>query len=1019
MALTKNTTSIAKKTSGNSATFVTGGITDPNRVVKWDSNGNAISSGYEMTNDAFGGDLAASTSKIPTQAAVNALINNRLGTIDIDELRLGEVKINPVNSPASGSGGLSISANLSGEQTITYTPPDVLTSEKIDNTGYDSGEFAAFNADGNLITSYMKKSLTIDSSSTDQTFPTTKATFEYGRNIPANRLLGVDDTTINHGDFLSYNSATGGFETTVASVSNHKLFSANHTDVASNVTPSYGDSMYYNGTEWTTGNFGNWGADMEFVGITGVTGVTNNMRDTRAGVSVSGRILSTSLKVDTDLLGTQAGTQGNNIEVSGYVTYPIANLVGGGLKNQNIRGIYIKVFAYWGIGSQNQKAKINVIYPDGTERVLIATPENRTSAILGTATTYDQASEQVFLIPVNEGQENFVIGFDVDDADTDHERIVSEIVGVQCTKRVELSPEVDVILIKGSQSHLQVDLGYVAAGVNDYYDAGNDIWASTDEYAALLAQSTTVGRNWNGVFPITIPDNVSKTVIRATNNWNVPSGSGAPHSSEEIDHITIVIDWNAKTIRGTYVWNAEAHQTGRLSSDNLIGEKQFYTDTSAFSAQNIHDVPLIKFEIDGRDIIKLPCPYHGDSTAGGTVAAAGLYYNVGQTYTIENYKTIASTTKRLATGFTTVGTTGTAETDGYLIVQGNFDPSNNIDGFKVTIGTEVFLNRNYGSGFFDARETMTLPIASGESWSIAVGDDATAPSAISFDVRFKAKAIESHGRDGRDGADGAPGPTGPKGDQGEKGFQGLRGYTGPAGPTGARGDRGYTGATGTTGPKGDRGNTGLTGPRGLQGAPGPQGIQGIAGVKGDTGATGPRGYTGPAGPEGPEGPAGEAAANPIVVFTGPDIIAANRRSGVVPMSFNANSTPSNTFTFNSTSSSTNSVMVLKAGTYRFHMYALVTESNDNDGARDYYNVHAKIATPGNTGTIQTLYTMSTRYVPINTTTNFNYSEYRYNCTADTVLYMETDYAGSGTNCSITLRNIKCVVERIGDAQHIG
>ena len=456
-------------------------------------------------------------------------------------------------------------------------------------------------------------------------------------NITAKKLKGTEN--IAQGNFLIYDAATGGFETTASTAQTHKLFSPNHSDVASNVTPSYGDSMYYNGTEWTTGNFGNYGADMEYVGITGVTGVTNNMLDTRPdpNVDVSGRISSTSLTVDTDLLGTQATTQGNNIEVSGYVTYPIANLVGEGLINDNIRGIYIKVFAWWAIGSGGQKAQINVIYPDGTERSLIASPENRSAEYLGTAQDYDQATEQVFLIPVNEGQENFVIGFDVDDHDSDHERIVSEIIGVQCTKRVALSPEVDVILIKGSQSHLQVNLGYVAAGVNDYYNAGDDIWASTDEYAALLAQGTGVGRNWNGVFPITIPDNVSKTVIRATNNWNVPSGTGESHSSEEIDHITIVIDWNAKTIRGTYVWNAEAHQTGRLSSDNLIGVKQFYTDTSAFFTQNIHNVPLIKFEIDGRDIIKLPCPYHG--VAAGSASA---YHNVGQTYTIENYKTTAA-----------------------------------------------------------------------------------------------------------------------------------------------------------------------------------------------------------------------------------------------------------------------------------------------------------------------------------------------------------------------------------------
>ena len=410
--------------------------------------------------------------------------------------------------------------------------------------------------------------------------------------ITANKLKGTE--SIAQGDFLIYDAVTDGFETTSSTSETHKLFSPNHTDVASNVTPSYGDSMYYNGTEWTTGNFGNYGADMEYVAVT---------------------------------LGTENLIKSGVNNSSGDIVYNVADFEGIGLQNSNIRGIYVYIYADF---NGDDGATFSATMPDG-----VFTKIGQYDGDLGNGA---QAGAHTVFVPINEGQESITINQVINrQAHTLNWRW--EIKGVQCTKRVALSPDVDVILIKGSQSHLDMDLGYVAAGVDQYYQAANDIWASTDEYAALLAQGTGVGGNWNGVFPITIPDNVSKTVIRAINNWNVPSGTGESHSSEEIDHITIVIDWNAGTIRGTYVWSAEAHQTGRLSSDDLIGEKQFYTDTSAYFLAQDHDNPLIKFEINGRDIIKLPCPYHG-----AALGTAGVYHNVGQSYTIENYKTNATST---------------------------------------------------------------------------------------------------------------------------------------------------------------------------------------------------------------------------------------------------------------------------------------------------------------------------------------------------------------------------------------
>ena len=117
MELTRNTTAIAKQTTGNSKTFVTGDSPATDKVLKWDSSGNAISSGFEMTNEAFGGGLPTSSTKIPTQESVSTLINNRLGTIDGSQL--GEILIGDPAAPA-GSGGLTISSKSNGTQTITY-----------------------------------------------------------------------------------------------------------------------------------------------------------------------------------------------------------------------------------------------------------------------------------------------------------------------------------------------------------------------------------------------------------------------------------------------------------------------------------------------------------------------------------------------------------------------------------------------------------------------------------------------------------------------------------------------------------------------------------------------------------------------------------------------------------------------------------------------------------------------------------------------------------------------------------
>lgn len=484
--------------------------------------------------------------------------------------------------------------------------------------------------------------------------------------ITAEKLKGT--AGIAQGDFLIYDAATGGFETTASTAQTHKLFSPNHTDVASNVTPSYGDSMYYNGTEWTTGNFGNYGADMEYMPISGSNATFTNLTWTgingahvkshydryfslpaggriseldaqstpQSGVfnpaivndTVQGQTSGNNDDYDDDMYVTSRvgfgswwnayGVDDNTHIIAGSIQFPLADLTGTGLVNGNIRGLFIRVHNWFHAGNSIRQAKLYITYPDGSKKPLSEFQRK----IADGGSVYSDLN-QVVLVPVNEGQTQIEIDFELN-RDTS-EGVEFEIVGAQCTKRVALSPDMDVIHIAGSQDLEDQAQGYVDADTNHFATlSGNDtnsgIWTSEDP-------ETTTATTWEHVFPITVPDNVSKTIIRGTNNWVYNSGS-----TEEIDIFTITIDWNAGTINGVLNCNYENSTYGYINSNDLVGEKTFtMLEDDVISC-------LAKFEIIGRDIVKLPCPKHIHDAVGS------IYYNMAQTYTIENYKTSATST---------------------------------------------------------------------------------------------------------------------------------------------------------------------------------------------------------------------------------------------------------------------------------------------------------------------------------------------------------------------------------------
>ncbi len=484
-------------------------------------------------------------------------------------------------------------------------------------------------------------------------------------NITANKLVGTESIQAN--DFLIYDSNTGGFQTTASTITPHKLFSNNHTDVDSSVTPSYGDSMYYNGTEWITGNFGNYGADMEYMPISGASNVTytnltwanlenssanmdskehydayftlpagqtftdlinqatpqsgvftpfihNLAEDRRSGVDVSSNDYDATLN-DTTRVGFGSwwnayGGSENAHSVSGSIQFPLANLTGTGLVNRNIRGLFIRVHNWHHDSNSNRRTELYISYPDGSKK-----PLSESIRRISESGSLRHDLNQVLLVPVNEGQSQIEIDFNL--IRNQNEGVEFEIVGAQCTKRVELSPDVDIIQIVGSQLSEQSPQGYVDENTSTFVNSPS-VFTSEDP-------ATTGATDWSGVFPIEIPDNVSKSVISIVNNWNYNAAA-----NEEIDHITITVDWNANTIFGTYTWGSEYESNGFLYSTDLVGEKTFTINENL--SGHAWQPLLIKFELNGRSIVKLPCPSHGG------------YPSMGQKYTIENYKTNAIST---------------------------------------------------------------------------------------------------------------------------------------------------------------------------------------------------------------------------------------------------------------------------------------------------------------------------------------------------------------------------------------
>ena len=462
------------------------------------------------------------------------------------------------------------------------------------------------------------------------------------------------------GSYLIYDDTLGRFKPTNSTVSPHNLLGAQHSDTDDTATPSYGDSIYYNGTEWTTGNFGNWGADMEYVAINGASNVTyNNLTWTSITIndvenffgqyftdrsanftnetdssepysgSFSPRIYEhvadtnpeynanefNSSRVGFSTWNNRWGTNDDEFTLSCSIQFPLSELEGTALVNENIRGLYIRVHNWIKATNGVRESKMYITYPDGTKKPLLV------KDMVDTEPDSRGSTEFVTLVPVNEGQTEIEIDIDLDRNGA--EGLEFEIIGAQCTKKVSLSPDVDFIQIKGSKADDDQDVGYVdlnsaTFGPNSPYK----IWYSENNTQA----SKDADLSWSDVLPLVIPNNVSKTVIRGRYNWS------DINTIEEMSFVEVIIDWTAKTIHGNNISNYE-HGTS-----SFLPKQQIVDDTRISFIDYGHNGidSNISIKISGRSITELPWPQIGSSY---DAYYADIY--------IENYKTIADATTKL------------------------------------------------------------------------------------------------------------------------------------------------------------------------------------------------------------------------------------------------------------------------------------------------------------------------------------------------------------------------------------
>ena len=369
-----------------------------------------------------------------------------------------------------------------------------------------------------------------------------------------------DFTGVSGGATLRYDAALGLFVPSTSSAQSHPFWSNVHTDINYLGNPRVGDSIYWDGEKWNSGEFGGWSFDVDYIPITGYTATP-----------------------------TQALTRSFGANVNTTMTFQVNGFAGDGLVHKDIRGVYVRFELQANSGGYGY---VYVTMPDGSEKLAAA------SGAAGVQTA------NIFNIPINPGQKTFNIRVQ----STSVNRVVYEVLGASQSRKINISPEVEFVQFLGS-----VNMNVIPQA--GYITESNVVASATTPQIWYSEKPTEMSDTWSHILPYTVPDGVTKTVIKSMHSH---IGGG---SEEDEIRLTIVIDWTKGTITGNLFSDTQQYQSGYLYSDNLVGLKEIVDNKS-------HIRCYMAIEIEGRTITKLPWTKWANSA---------MFYG---SYIIENYKTL-------------------------------------------------------------------------------------------------------------------------------------------------------------------------------------------------------------------------------------------------------------------------------------------------------------------------------------------------------------------------------------------
>ena len=367
---------------------------------------------------------------------------------------------------------------------------------------------------------------------------------------PANILNDLNDVNITatptNNQVLAYNSTTGRWQQRSLGTGPHPLAlegDSTHSDVSvSNIAG--GQGLVWNGSQWVNEFVGLVGSDTEFITFASTTDVSGNLTATRTAIGAE------------------------------TFTWSLSGFSGDGYEADNVKGVYVYCANTQGVRRGGMTLKVNYTLPDGTVQEIYQASGGR---------EHIRSDSTITLLPINIGQDTIEIEMSV--AASTPNTFTCQLVGVSQTVTTELTPNVDIIHVKGTTSQT----------TSAFIDSSQSAIATIDNWSSLSADQTFT--DWSTILPITVPANTTKTEL------SLIAGAEAGTGAVEPLFIDVTIDWINQTVVGAgyFMLAAGATSNGHFAVSGITN-----TELEFFELGPSVATDLPKIETGIRSIVKLP-----------------------------------------------------------------------------------------------------------------------------------------------------------------------------------------------------------------------------------------------------------------------------------------------------------------------------------------------------------------------------------------------------------------------------